>query len=147
MKLGIDLSEANVSDAGFNSIPAGDYTAGLVDAVYKDTNAGDGKCLHLKFLISEGEFSGRQLMSYLTLEHPNEKTVRIAKARLKQLASAVGHPNPDHVEDTDELVGPVILQVIQQKSDDFGMADGFKNEIKSFKSKDESPTNSEPVPF
>jgi len=156
-KIDIDLSEVKVSMAGM-SLPAGDYIGSLVDDDYKDSSTTvdgtpdgvpKGKVLHLTFRITEGDYAGRELKTFLCLVHVNKQTERIANEKLKKLAVAVGHPNPDRVGDTEELTGPVTL-VVARKPDSTDWADdeGFRNEITGFKKKDaaaEKPV--EDIPF
>jgi len=144
MKIGIDLSDVDVSESGFKSIPAGRYPATLVDSDYKATKSNEGMCLHLTFKITEGEYAGRELRDFLTLEHTNEQTVKIARSKLKQLAVAANHPNPDKIEDTDELHGPLTLVITQKADKTWGDDDGFVNKISSYKAKDEGATEAAP---
>ncbi len=147
MKIGIDLSDVEVSESGFKSLPAGRYPATIIDSDYKATKSGEGMCLHLVFAITEGEYAGRQLRDFLTLEHTNEQTVNIAKAKLKELAVAAGHKNPDRVEDTDELHGPLTVVVTRKEDKDWGDDDGFVNRIQRYMAKDASSDVKASAPF
>ena len=138
-ELNVDLSGVEVGSSDFVSIPAGNYAAEMVQADYLPTKSGDGKCLHLTFRITAGPHANRELRDFLTLEHSNETTVKIAQERLKKLAVAVGAPNPDLVKSTEDLTGPLQLVVTQKKDDEWGDADGLVNRITAFKKSGAGP--------
>jgi hypothetical protein len=114
---------------------AGLYRMIVQETDYKPTRAGTGHCLHVKLGHLQPEHAGDWEMAFLTLEHPNPQTVEIARAQLKSLAIAVGHPNPDHVEDSEELHGvPIMVNLGVEAAGDpkYGDRDGLQNTVKGF---------------
>jgi hypothetical protein len=106
-----------------------------VESDYKETRAGDGMVLKLKFECLDPPYTGRAVYENLTLEHPKEETVAIAQANLKSLAAACGHPNPDYVENSEELHNlPVVLKLKKERNPQFGDADGYQNRIVAYSS-------------
>lgn len=147
--LDMDLSDVEASSSSFKSLPDGDYSAMLMDADYKATKSNTGMCLHLKFQITDGPRAGAHIMDFLTLEHETSKQATdIAKARLKQLAIATGCANPDKVNNTEELAGPVTIVIGRKKdSGDFADDDGFVNTVKGYKAKEAAASSNEAAPF
>ncbi len=115
----------------FMAIPPGPQTVKIIASEYKQTNAGDGMCLGLTLEVVGGEHNGRRLFEYLTLEHPKQKTVEIAQAKLKAIALACRLQDPDRVEDSNELHDiPFEVDVIRQRAKQgYGDADGQENRI------------------
>lgn len=135
-----DLSEVREEDmeGTWRALPSGDYAFTITDSDYKDTKGGDGKCLHLLLECVEPDRSAK-LRDFLTLRHPNSDTVRIAKARLKSIAIAVGHPNPDYVKRSEELHNiPMLCRVSREEAEEpkYGDVDGWRNRIVSYKPMD-----------
>lgn len=119
-------------DGSWKAMPEGWYRFVLKDSEYKATSAGDGKCLHLTMICLDSQFQGQEKRDFLTLQHPKQETVQIAKARLKELAVAVGHPTPNQVTDSAQLHNiPFMARLYTQKARDpkYGDADGLQNKI------------------
>jgi hypothetical protein len=146
MRLDIDLDEIEVPEMPeFMAIPDGKYRAMIIESDYKPTANGLGECLHLTFQILDGPHQNRRLKDFLTLEHTNETTKRIAREKLKRLALAMHFEN-GKVGDTEELHSkPVVLTVSREKTDsDFGDSEGFQNRIKKYSEVDVSTLDIEP---
>lgn len=136
-----DLSEVKKEDmensgGGWQALKPGDYRFVITATEWKPTRSREGMCLHIFVQCVEPEHSRSKWREFLTLEHSNPETVRIAKARLKQIAIAVGHPDPDFVEQSEDLHDTTfIAQVIRETADDpkYGDRDGWQNKILAFK--------------
>jgi hypothetical protein len=138
---GGDLSGVRDDDmyreGGWKAMEPGWYRFVCKESAYKSTSRGDGMCLHLHHICLDPQYHGQEKRDFLTLEHPNPETVRIAKAKLKELAVAVGHPTPDAVTDSDELLRlPFMAQVYVEKAPDpkYGDIDGNQNKIGGYRS-------------
>ena len=136
-RINADLSGVTEEDmqGTWKALPDGDYICRLIESDYKETNKGDGMCLHLKWQCIEPGHSRAKPRDFLTLEHPNADTVKIARARLKQIAIAVGHPNPDYVEKSEELHEvPVLCRISREQAEDprYGDLDGYQNRIVAY---------------
>ncbi|UYV11913.1 MAG: DUF669 domain-containing protein [Phycisphaera sp.] len=114
---GFDATQ--VEPAGnFAPLPAGQYLCAAVDSQMKPTKKGDGKYLQVELEVLEGEHKGRKLWDRFVLEHPNERTVAIAKSSLASLCTAVGVTRP---RDSAELHNvPVLVRVACTKRNDTG---------------------------
>ena len=122
---GFDASQ--VEPNIFDPIPAGKYLAMIVDSRMKVNQAGTGKYLELTFVIIEGQYQGRRLWVRLSLEHPNEQAVKIARARLSAICRAVGVLTP---RDSVELHNvPLMIRVTCERRKD---TDEIINVIKGY---------------
>lgn len=114
-------------NVGFEPVPAGKYLAVIVDSRTKQTKNGAGEYLQLEFEIVDGPYKGRKVWERLTLRHPNETTVKIAKANLSAICRAVGVMKPN---DSVELHGiPLTVVVGLKKREDNGE---MTNVVKAF---------------
>lgn len=140
-----DVKDEEMAERGpWRAIPDGEYVAEITKSDYKQTQARNGMVLKLEWEILEDAQRGKRLFDALTLQHPNDDTVRIARAKLKQLAIACNHPTPDFVGDSEELHGiPVLLKVTREraKNAQFGDADGMQNRIIAYR-----PVSGSPAP-
>jgi len=73
----------------FELLPAGDYTAEIIDAVISQPKTGDGHMLSLTWKISDGDYEGRQIWQRLCYQHSNPTTQDIARRFLKDLCRAL----------------------------------------------------------
>lgn len=84
----------------FAPLPAGDYTAIIVNSEMKDAKSGRGQYLELTLQVIDGPMTNRLLWDHLTLVHDNAKTVEIAQRQLSAICHAVGVLQ---VEDSEQL--------------------------------------------
>lgn len=135
-QLNQDLSGVTEEDMGggsWRALPDGEYTFHVTESEYKETQAGNGMVLKLVWECITPNVSAR-LWDFLTLEHPNEQTTSIARARLKEAAIAVGHPNPDYLKASEELHHkPAVLKLKRVVDKKYGDSTGHKNEILGYK--------------
>lgn len=114
-------------------IEPGWYRVALEKDEVKHAEWGTG--LNMELVILDGEFEGRKLFEFLCLEHRrSEEAQRIARVKLRELATAAGHKTPDNIEDTDALMGrPVMAEVYRAKeASQYAEADGKKPRIGQF---------------
>ena len=158
------VTEDDMSGGGgggdFMSIPTGEYPFIVTKSTYKTNNKGNGMVLGLQQQCLDPAIGKRVLFDHLSLANPSAEAVRIANARLKQLAIAVGHPTPDRVENSDDLHNkPYIARVVRQRADKdrlkYADEDGYENSITGYKAiddgsrtpaSDEPPPSREPIP-
>ena len=114
----------------FAPLPAGLYTARIVESQNKQTKAGNGSFLELRFEIVRGidpGSIGRSVWARLNLENPNPRAVEIAQEELTSLMSAIGL---EEIGDSEELHHlDLTIRVVQRVSDFTGKV---FNEIKGF---------------
>ena len=75
--------------SNFELIPAGDYTAQIIEAVISQPKSGDGQMLVLTWQICEGDFEKRQVWQTLCYQHSNKQTQDIARRTLKDICTAL----------------------------------------------------------
>lgn len=121
---------SNDQEQTFGVIPPGRYPFEVVKDDYKATRAGTGYYAEYQLRIAEGPHAGRLLFVNFNLENPNPKAVEIGRSQFKAFAKAVGHPNPNMIRDTSELlmkrgVASVIVTGTEQEGNQ-------RNEVKAF---------------
>ncbi|MFO0873161.1 MAG: DUF669 domain-containing protein [Phycisphaerales bacterium] len=122
-------------NVGFEPIPAGKYLAVIVDSKTKQTKNGAGEYLQLEFEIVDGPYKGRRVWERLTLKHPNEQTVKIARGNLSAICRAVGVMKPN---DSVELHNvPLSIVVGLKKREDNGE---MTNVVKAFEKRESAAT-------
>ncbi len=105
-------------NVGFDPIPAGKYLCAITSSEMKPTKAGNGEYLELELEVVDGPHTGRKLWDRLTLRHPNETTVKIARGNLSAICRAVGVMAP---RDSCELHNlPLVASVACKKREDTG---------------------------
>jgi hypothetical protein len=139
----------NQKRRGALMLEEGWYRAAIEEDDGKTYDWGFG--LNITFKILDGHFAGYRIFDFLCLEHSNEKTQKIARVRLRELAEAAGHPTPDQVDDTAPMYGrPVMVRVyrVEEKNRERAEADGKRPRVGEYLStkrwKDER--GDEPMP-
>lgn len=120
-------------DAGYDVLPVGWYNAAIDESEMKPTSSGTGTYLKLRFNILDGQYAGRKVYTQLNLKNENPQTVEIAQKQLSAICHAVGVLKPSKSEELHGLPLKIKLKYVAatgQYSE--------KNEIASYKSKDEA---------
>lgn len=133
-----DTSEVRDEDMnqkrGGKMIEPGWYRVALDKDETKSADWGTG--LNMEFVILDGDYEGRKLFEFLCLEHSrSEEAQRIARVKLRELATAAGHKTPEYVEDTESLYGrPIMAEVYRAKepNEKYAEDDGKKPRIGQF---------------
>lgn len=73
----------------YEVIPAGEYTAEIVDALITQPKSGDGDMLRLVWNVADGDFEGRKIFQTLCYQHSNSTTQDIARRMLKDICVAL----------------------------------------------------------
>lgn len=111
----------------FEPIPAGWYTAIITSAETKDTKAGIGKYISIRFDITGPEYAGRVVFGNVTLRNPNSTAEEIGRQQLGDIMRALGLVR---LSDTDEMIGHELsIKLKRTESDQYGPG----NEVKAFK--------------
>ena len=105
-KFGFDITEVDASQqtsggGSYDPIPEGDYILKAIEAVEKDTKAGTGSYINVKFEVVKGEFAGRLVWNIFNINNPSEKAQNIGRQQLVAWATACGKADAD---DTDKLL-------------------------------------------
>jgi hypothetical protein len=73
----------------YTPIPAGEYTAEIIEATITQPKNGDGHMLVLIWKISDGDYEGRQIFQHLCYQHSKPQTEDIARRMLKNICVAL----------------------------------------------------------
>jgi len=116
-----------VSDKSYEPLPAGWYTAAITGAELKNTKAGTGQYIAIRYDIIGPTHQGRIVFGNLNIRNPNPKAEEIGRQQLGEVMRAIGIAK---VQDTDELIGGQLsIKVDIRSSEQYG----DQNEVKGFK--------------
>ena len=124
MDLGISIEAA--SQDQYDVLPDGWYFSRITSAEVKDTKAGTGSYISIRYDITGPSHEGRVVWGNLNLSNPNPRAEQIGREQLAQLTAAIGLKS---ISDSDELIGGECQIKLKVKEDDYGI----KNEVKGFK--------------
>jgi hypothetical protein len=122
-----------VSDRNFEPLPAGWYTAVVNGAEIKNTKAGTGQYIAVRYDITGPNHQGRVVFGNLNIKNPNPKAEEIGRQQLGELMRAIGLAT---VQDTDQLIGgQLMIKLDVRESEQYGAS----NDVKGFKSTGSAP--------
>ena len=112
----------------YEALPAGWYNVNVTGAELKNTKAGNGQYIAVRYDVTGPTHQGRVVFGNLNIKNPNPKAEEIGRQQLGELMRAIGLAR---VTDTDQLIGgslQIKLEIRQQE--------GYEpnNEVKGFKS-------------
>ena len=124
----LDIDTLPQSTGGdFEPLPDGWYQASIAGAELKDTKAGTGQYLSIKYAITGPTHQGRMVFGNLNIRNPNPKAESIGLEQLRSLMVAIGVPR---VTDTDQLIGGNLsIELAIRESEQYGAS----NDVKAFK--------------
>jgi len=102
-------AEAVEPQDSFDPIPAGWYTAMIVETEVKQAKSGNGQYLQLRIDVIEGEHKGRVVFERLNIVNDNQTAQEIAQRQLSALCRAVGVMQPN--DSTDLHDKPLLVKV------------------------------------
>ncbi|WP_449246300.1 DUF669 domain-containing protein [Desulfarculus baarsii] len=137
MYLGADLND--VQDIQFDPVPPGDYVVRITDSRVGQAKSSGNAMAEFELEIEGPSHVGRKLWDRFVLGH------EVGMSRLKNLATAAGHPNPSYIRDTEELHGLRALARVKIEEDKTGQYDP-KNKIGVYKPLNGAPIASGPRP-
>ena len=124
-----DINELPVGNTGsFEPLPAGWYTATINQAELKDTKAGNGQYIKLRYDITGPSHQGRVVFGNLNIKNANPKAEEIGRMDLGNIMRAIGLAK---VTDTDQLIGGSLSIKLDVKEDE---KYGPSNEVKGYRS-------------
>ena len=142
-KFGFDttdvLPDTGTTGGSYDPIPDGEYTLKALEAEEKDTSAGTGTYIKVKFEVVKGEFAGRWIWQNFNINNPSEKAQRIGRQQMVAWATACGKPDAD---DTDRLLDKPFSAAVSIEKGTGGYADS--NRIKAFLFNQEAPAKPAP---
>jgi hypothetical protein len=122
-----DVSDLPKGSGEFSPLPAGWYCATISGAEVKETKAGTGEYIAIKYSITGPTHQGRVIFGNLNIKNPNPKAEEIGRQQLGDIMRAIGLAR---VTDTDQLIGGNLVIKLDVKEDD---KYGERNEVKGFK--------------
>jgi hypothetical protein len=123
-----NVNELPQGNGNFEPLPAGWYTATISQSELKDTKAGNGQYIKLRYDITGPTHQGRVVFGNLNIKNANPKAEEIGRQQLGDIMRAIGLAK---VTDTDQLIGGQIAIKLEVKED---AQYGASNEVKGFKS-------------
>lgn len=123
----------------FEPVPAGWYTARVANAEVKQTRAGNGSYISVRFDVTGPSHEGRVIFTNINISNPNPKAEEIGHQQLGELMRAI---NLGTLQDTDQLIGGACqIKVKIRRSEEYG----DQNEVQAYKATSGSPAPS-PAP-
>ena len=128
-----DVSDLPQPSKDYSPLPAGWYSATISGAEVKETKAGTGEYIAVKYSITGPTHQGRVIFGNLNIKNPNPKAEEIGRQQLGDIMRAIGLAR---VTDTDQLIGGNLVIKLDVKADE---TYGDRNEVKGFKAVAGSP--------
>ena len=97
-----NTSEMPQGDNNFEPIPAGWYTCTIGSAEIKDTKAGTGQYIAIRYNVTGPTHEGRVIFGNINFRNPNPKAQEIGIQQLGDIMRGIGLAS---LEDTDQLIG------------------------------------------
>ena len=107
---GFDARTVEASEP-MGPIPAGTYTAMMIESDKKTNKAGTGQYLFVKFQIQSGEYAGRKVSAFLNLWNANETAKEIAFRDMAAICQAVGVMQPNDSQDLHNIPLDIVVGV------------------------------------
>lgn len=109
----INVNDLPESTKSYDPLPAGWYTVKITGAELKETKAGTGKYISVKYDVLGPTHQGLIVFGNLNLQNPSQKAEEIGRRQLGELMRAIGLPA---VRDTDQLIGGELLIQLEIKA-------------------------------
>jgi hypothetical protein len=126
--LGFEVN-ATAPSIDFDVLPDGWYSARITQADVRETRAGTGSYISVRYDVTGPTHEGRVVWGNLNLSNPNPRAEQIGREQLSQLIAAIGLAK---ITDSDELIGGECEIKLKVKTDDYGT----KNEVKAWKARE-----------
>lgn len=124
----------------WDPLPEGWYKAVIVNADVKDTKAGTGQYIAIRFDITGPTHEGRVVFTNINISNPNPKAVEIAQQQLSKITEIAGIAE---LSDTDQLIGEAMSIKLTIKSDPNY---GDRNEVRGYKASGTKPSKASASP-
>jgi hypothetical protein len=112
----------------YEALPAGWYNVNVTGAELKNTKAGNGQYIAVRYDVTGPTHQGRVVFGNLNIKNPNPKAEEIGRQQLGELMRAIGLAR---VTDTDQLIGGSLQIKLEVKHQE-----GYEpsNDVKGYKS-------------
>lgn len=111
-------------------VPAGWYNVKIHSAELKNTKAGTGQYIAVRYDILGPTHQGRVVFGNLNIKNPNPKAEEIGRQQLGDLMRSIGLAR---VNDTDQLIGGTLKIKVDVRKDE---TYGDSNDVKGYKAID-----------
>lgn len=115
-------------ERSYDVIPPGWYVARITEATIKQTKAGTGEYIAVRYDVLGPTHQGRVVYGNLNISNPNAMAEKIGREQLSDLLRAIGLAS---LTDTDQLIGGTCQIKIAIQPGQDGYQD--RNEIKGWK--------------
>ena len=113
--LNLDLTNAS-ANTGKTVLDTGVYSVKITSCEAKENKAKTGGYLEVLFTVTEGVAQGKSIINRYNIMNANADTVKYALNDIKTILTHGGHANPNHLKDSDEMLG-LELRVSVEKVD------------------------------
>lgn len=116
------------STNSFEALPPNIYEATITQAELKDTKAGTGQYIKIRYDIVGPTHQGRVVFGNFNIKNPNPKAEEIGRQQLGEMMTAIGIAK---VNNTDQLIGARLkIKLVVRSSEEYGE----QNDIKGWSS-------------
>lgn len=137
-----DTNTVEKRENSYELLPAGWYTAQVIESDIVPLKSGQGQAIKLTFeVLSEG-YRNRKVWARLNVRHTNPKAETIAQQQLSELCGAIGVVR---MTDTTELHNKPVQIKVKIRKDDTGQYED-QNEIAGYKAQGGSASPASPIP-
>lgn len=127
--LNFDLNSVERRENNYELLPAGWYTAQVIQSKVGPLKSGNGTGLYLTFEVLSDGYRNRKLWASLNIQHNNPDTERIAKQKLRELCESAGVSS---LPDTNLLHYKPVQVCVKIRKDETGQYE-TKNDISHYK--------------
>jgi hypothetical protein len=116
-----------VTSSNFDPLPEGWYNVAIAGAEVKNTKAGTGQYIAIKYTVTGPTHQGRVVFGNLNIKNPNPRAEEIGREQLGAMMRAIGLSK---IKDTDQLIGGNLsIKLSIQRDPTYGES----NDVKAFK--------------
>jgi hypothetical protein len=116
-----------VTSSNFDPLPEGWYNVTIAGAEVKNTKAGTGQYIAIKYTVTGPTHQGRVVFGNLNIKNPNPRAEEIGREQLGAMMRAIGLSK---IKDTDQLIGGnLAIKLSIQRDPTYGES----NDVKAFK--------------
>ena len=132
LEFSVPATTTDTATGDFSPLPDGWYDVRIASAEVRQTKAGNGQYIAVRYDVDGPTHAGRVVFGNLNVRNANPKAEEIGRQQLGDIARALGIPA---VSDTDQIVGGVLsIKLATRKSEEYG----DKNEVKGFRARNGS---------
>ncbi len=125
--------KAESVDSDFKPLPDGDYLLSIDEADIVPTNSGLGEQLKLKLVVLEspdGFGHNRLVWEYHMIKHSTATTQKGGRAKITELAEAIGLELPLNIQDTSQFLNKAVKAKLYTEKGTNGYKDS--NKVKEY---------------